>query len=397
MNRSKVNIFIIIFFMISAFIIVFNTNKYIVKYNECTNKVISSVVANVNMHYPEVSEREIIDILNNENLDDTFFKDYGVDLIDEASIEAKLIVHQLYFTDIALTTLLFLVILVIINVFINKNNRDIKKLIYYVEEINKKNYKLDMISNSEGIVSILQNEIYKTMVMLKESADNSFSDKVSIKNSLSDISHQLKTPLTSISIALDNIIDDPDMDSELRNDFIMDIKRDIININFLVYNILRLSQFDTNTVKMKREVISVNDVLRESIKNVSMLADLKNVTIEFNELNNAKIKGDFKWEIEAISNILKNSIEYSNEGKNVLVNVNETNLFTEISIRDFGKGIEKKNTKKIFERFYKLNDSDNGFGIGLSLAKEIIEADNGRIKVKSEVDVGTEFIIRYIK
>ncbi len=398
MNRKKINIIIVLIFSFILIFNVININVYRKRYEYSNNRVVANLINNIRIKYPSVTDKEIIDILNDENNDDGFLKSYGIDIYkDNISLNSNDTVKNFYVINIITLVVLLILILIVINLFIAHSNKKIKKLIYYVEEINKKNYKLDLISNAEGDISILQNEIYKTMVMLKESADNSLNDKENIKKNLSDISHQLKTPLTSISIALDNIIDDPEMDTHLRNEFIMDIKRDIININFLVYNILKLSQFDTNTVKLKHEKIDLVSVIKESIKNVSMLADLKSVSIDFECEDSLYIMGDAKWEIEALTNIIKNSIEHSNEFSKVEISINQTDLYTEVSIKDFGAGIEKKDIKKIFERFYKLSDSDNGFGIGLSLAKEIIESDNGRIKVKSEVGVGTEFIIRYIK
>lgn len=398
MNRKRINITFIIVFIISvSFIFVF-TNKQINRFNESTNMVVSNIINNVREKYPEITDQEIIDILNKENIDDAFLNFYGIDIYnDQISLYGKRILNKLYLYDAVFIFLLLAILIIVLNVFISKNNKNIKRLIYYVEEINKKNYKLDMISNSEGALSILQNEIYKTMVMLKESAVNSLSDKQKLKNSLSDISHQLKTPLTSISIMLDNIIDNEDMEDDIRNDFIMDIKREIVNINFLVYNILKLSLFDTNTVKLKKEIISINKVIEDAIKNVSLLADLKNIEIKFENEKTVDVKFDFKWEVEALTNIIKNSIEHSYEEGIVLITVEATDLYTEVMIKDFGCGIDKKDIKNIFKRFYKLNDNDNGFGIGLSLAKEIIEADNGRIKVKSELGKGTSFIIRYMK
>lgn len=399
MNRWKLNIFVSLSIFVFIFIILFNTKKYIDAYNTNYNIIVAKLFSIVNEKYPDLTIEEFVDELNNEDeYDSKLLNLYGIDLYDDvASLSSKKILNEMYITDLFILILSSFIIIIIINIYIGKNNKDIKKLIYYVEEINKKNYKLDMISNKEGYLSILQNEIYKTMVMLKESAVNSLSDKQKLKNSLSDISHQLKTPLTSISIMLDNIIDNEDMEDDIRNDFIMDIKREIVNINFLVYNILKLSLFDTNTVKLKKEIISINKVIEDAIKNVSLLADLKNIEIKLENEKTADVKLDFKWEVEALTNIIKNSIEHSYEEGIVLINVEATDLYTEVMIKDFGCGIDKKDIKNIFKRFYKLNDNDNGFGIGLSLAKEIIEADNGRIKVKSELGKGTSFIIRYMK
>ena len=131
----------------------------------------------------------------------------------------------------------------------NSKDKKLKEITQYIEEINRKNYKLNIDDNTEDELSILKNEVYKTTIMLKEQAENSLNDKVNLKNSLSDISHQLKTPLTSITIMLDNIIDNPNMDQETRSEFIKDVKREITNINFLVQALLKLSKFDTNTIK----------------------------------------------------------------------------------------------------------------------------------------------------
>lgn len=398
MSRRRLNIIIFFSFILLSCILFINTRKYISDYNYNNNVVISNIISLIKEKYPDVLESEIIEILNSDDVDESILASYGI-LIDEdaISIRSQNIIKKMYITDAIIILILIFVVVMLLNIYMIITSQNVKKLIYYVEEINKKNYKLDLLSNKENDLSILQNEIYKTMVMLRESATNSLEDKKNLKNSLSDISHQLKTPLTSISIMLDNIIDDPKMDDKIRNDFIMDIKREIININFLVYNILKLSQFDINIVKFKRESINVYDVLKDALKNVSLLADLKNVSVLIESPKDILIKGDLKWEVEALTNIIKNSIEYSKPNDNVLISAIQTDVFTEIKIKDHGSGIEKEKIKRIFERFYKMNDSDSSFGIGLSLAKEIIEADNGRIKVKSEVGKGTEFIIRYMR
>lgn len=398
MKRKYLNFSIVIVFIVFLSLIFISTRNYVNVYKRKTNMLVAEIISYVKQTNPSVDEDKIIEILNKEDVNDALFKTYGIDIYnDNISALLNKEIRKMYVTDAILVLLLVILVFFIINYKGYLDNKRIKKLIFYVEEINKHNYKLDMISNEESDLSILQNEIYKTMVMLRESADNSLEDKRKLKNSLSDISHQLKTPLTSILIMLDNIIDDEDMDKNVRNDFIMDIKREIININFLVYNILKLSLFDTNTVKFKRDKVKVMDVLNATIKNTSIIADLKNIKVKVSGDKSAVIVGDEKWEVEAITNIIKNSIEYSEYDTCVKVNIKKSELFTEISITDEGDGIDAKEIKNIFKRFYKISDNDNGFGIGLSLAKEIIESDNGRISVKSTVGKGTSFIIRYMK
>ena len=276
-----------------------------------------------------------------------------------------------------------------------KKEKDINDITKYIEEINKKNYELQIDSITEDELSILKNEIYKTTIMLKESAENSNQDKINLKKSLEDISHQLKTPLTSILILLDNLIDDPNMNAETRNDFITDIKREIININFLVQAILKLSKFDANTIHFIKQEITLNEIIEEAVKNVSTLCDLRNIKIEIIGDENAKIICDAKWQIEAITNILKNSIEHSQDNHKIVVKYEKNSIYSNIEIQDFGDGISQKDLKHIFERFYKgENASKESIGIGLALSKTIIEEDNGTISVDSNEN-GTKFTIKY--
>ena len=211
------------------------------------------------------------------------------------------------------------------------------------------------------------------------------------------MSHQLKTPLTSISIMLDNL--DGEINHELKQEFLKDIKREVLKINFLVDNLLKLSKFDANTITFNNKLFYMNDLVLESIKNVSMLAELKNINlISKGNLSNQMI-GDFKWQIEAITNILKNCIEYSYNDSKIEIEHDENKLYSSIIIiKDYGKGMDKDDLKHLFERFYKgKNSSSNSVGIGMSLAKTIIEHNNGYISVSSKVNKGTTFTIKYMK
>lgn len=278
-----------------------------------------------------------------------------------------------------------------------KRKNDIKDIIKYIEQINRRNYELEIDTISEDELSILKNEIYKTAVMLKEAALNSNKDKLNLKKSLEDISHQLKTPLTSILVLLDNLIDEPDMDSSIRNDFIIDIKRNVININFLVQALLKLSKFDANTVHFIKKENDLEMIVKEAVKNVSTLCDLRNINIKLNTLENAKVMCDAKWQIEAITNIIKNAIEHSKDNSNIVINIDNNRVYSKIEVIDFGDGISKRDIKHIFERFYKgENATSNSIGIGLALAKTIIEEDKGTIAVESN-ESNTKFTIKYFK
>ena len=249
---------------------------------------------------------------------------------------------------------------------------------------------------SEDELSILKNELYKVTIKLKEDAENSKQAKKDLKDTLADISHQLKTPITSILIILDNIIDNPDMDKNTREDFIRDIKRELLNMNFLALNLLKLSKLDSNTVHFLKKEVSLNEIVTSSIKNVSPLCDLKNITIIKNLESGIKINCDLNWQVEAITNILKNCVEHSNENSKIDIMTTANKVYASIEIRDYGQGISQKDLPHIFERFYKgTSSSSNSIGIGLSLAKKIIESNNGLIMVDTSKK-GTTFTIKYL-
>lgn len=399
-NKVKLKQFLLWFSIfvcicISMFLTI-NIHEYST-YNKNFNKKISSVIYKLEEKYPDISEDELLDILNNEN-DSEVFKEYSIDLNKDSLIKNN---EQSFKTFLIINILFYLLtIILMLSYFLrfnSKKDKEINKITRCIEEINRKNYRLELDDMSEDELSILKNEIYKTTITLKEAAENSNKEKLDLKDSLSDISHQLKTPLTSILIALDNIIDDPDMDKEVREDFIRDIKREINGINFLVQSLLKLSKLDTNTINFIIEDVKVEKLVKESIKNISMLSDLKDVDIRLNIKDNSTIKCDFKWQVEAISNIIKNCIEHSQRKSFVDIVAEDNKVYSKISIKDYGMGIDKEDLPHIFERFYKgKNATPDSVGIGLSLAKSIIEKDNGTINVESDSN-GTTFIIKYFK
>ena len=393
-NKRKYILLIIttlIFIIISIIMNIHQYHTYTVNFN---NKI-NSIIAKIEKEYPDIKESEIIEILNSKESSNILPK-YGIDIKEDSIVlendkaSKRIIIFN--------TIFVVLTICIIVSIFIiydKRKNKTLKDITKYIEKINNRNYTLEMDSNSEDELSILKNEIYKTTIMLKEAADNSNMDKINLKKSLEDISHQLKTPLTSILIMLDNIIDDPDMDKNIRNDFIHDIKRNIININFLVQSILKLSKFDSNTITFNKQETNISYIVNESIKNVSALCDLKDIKVIIKDSIDSTIICDSKWQIEAITNILKNSIEHSN--KDVIINYSSNSVYSMIEIIDNGEGISKKDINHIFERFYKgENSSKDSIGIGLALSKMIIDEDSGTISVESG-SKGTKFIIKYFK
>ena len=387
--------------LIFVFIIIFVGVLY-KQYEEYTynfNQKVSAIFSKIIEKYPEVNKNDLMKILNDKSNDNyELFREYGIDLKKDSVIlanEKKF--NEFIIIDLVLLTTFAISLLIIFLKYNHHKDKKIKDITNYIEEINKRNYKLDIEDNTEDELSILKNELYKTTVMLKEVAENSVKDKVNLKNSLSDISHQLKTPLTSILIMLDNILDNKDMEESVKSEFIKDIKREIINIKFLVEAILKLSKIDSNSVKFTKKEVALQEIITEAVKNVSMISELKNIKITVIGNEASKIICDLKWQVEAVTNILKNCIEHSKENSKIVVKYEQNNMYSEIKIKDFGIGIDKQDLPHIFERFYKgKNSSNESVGIGLALAKSIIETDNGYIWVDSELGKGTVFTIKYL-
>ena len=389
---------LIVFICLFVMFLILNIYEY-KTYTKNFNNKISAIITLVKDKYPEITDKEIIEIINsNKQSDDSFFLKYGIDIDNKAVLlENDKSYHTFLIINMSFLIITIASLCILYFRYNYKRKNDIKDIIKYIEQINRRNYELEIDTISEDELSILKNEIYKTAVMLKEAALNSNKDKLNLKKSLEDISHQLKTPLTSILVLLDNLIDEPDMDSSIRNDFIIDIKRNVININFLVQALLKLSKFDANTVHFIKKENDLEMIVKEAIKNVSTLCDLRNINIKLNTLENAKVECDAKWQIEAITNIIKNAIEHSKDNSSIIINIDNNRVYSKIEVIDFGDGISKRDIKHIFERFYKgENAASNSIGIGLALAKTIIEEDRGTIAVESN-ESNTKFTIKYFK
>ena len=389
---------LIVFICLFVMFLILNIYEY-KTYTKNFNNKISAIITLVKDKYPEITDKEIIEIINsNKQSDDSFFLKYGIDIDNKAVLlENDKSYHTFLIINMSFLIITMASLCILYFRYNYKRKNDIKDIIKCIEQINRRNYELEIDTISEDELSILKNEIYKTAVMLKEAALNSNKDKLNLKKSLEDISHQLKTPLTSILVLLDNLIDEPDMDSSIRNDFIIDIKRNVININFLVQALLKLSKFDANTVYFIKKENDLEMIVKEAIKNVSTLCDLRNINIKLNTLEDAKVVCDAKWQIEAITNIIKNAIEHSKDNSNIVINIDNNRVYSKIEVIDFGDGISKRDIKHIFERFYKgANATSNSIGIGLALAKTIIEEDKGTIAVESN-ESNTKFTIKYFK
>ena len=399
-NKEKLKKFLIILSLYTIFIIflTYSINKYEYQvYKDNFDTKITSIILKIKEDYPAITDEELYNILKSSKKDGKVLEQYSLTIDNKSLLKENDNKYQQFLVTNIMIVFISTIFLIFLFLRFNaKKDREINKITKCLEEINKRNYKIDIEEMSEDELSILKNELYKVTIKLKEDAENSKQAKKDLKDTLADISHQLKTPITSILIILDNIIDNPDMDKNTREDFIRDIKRELLNMNFLALNLLKLSKLDSNTVHFIKKEVSLDEIVTSSIKNIAPLCDLKNITITKNLEPGIKINCDLNWQVEAITNILKNCVEHSKENSKIDITTSANKVYLSIKIRDYGDGISEKDLPHIFERFYKgSGGSANSIGIGLSLAQKIIESNDGLINVETGPD-GTTFTIKYL-
>ncbi|NLM74668.1 MAG: HAMP domain-containing histidine kinase [Clostridiaceae bacterium] len=291
----------------------------------------------------------------------------------------------------------FLLTVVISIIFTLWRYRQIALLSQYLQRIAGGEYSVDIRDNAEGELSILKNEIYKVTVTLNEQANLLKKDKIFLANAISDISHQLKTPVTSMYVMVD-LLNNEDLPDEKRNEFLRNIRSQLERLQWLVTSLLKLSKIDAGAVEFKKDRIKIRELIDKSLEHLLIPMEIKNQTLEILGDGNTELIGDFNWTCEAVSNIIKNCIEHTQNGGKIGIEFSETSLYTIINIYDNGEGISKKDLPYIFNRFYKAaNSHKDSIGIGLAMSKSIIESQGGTIDVKSEVGEGTVFSLKFYK
>ena len=389
---------------------------YTHKYKNMENTYIRCIMENVINQYPDLDMEEIAIILNksyselessttSEEFDSILRKNgitdntfYIKDMSDIRNV--NIIVST---SIIGVMSVLFIICFCM---YLRRRKKDIFELQDYMDKISRGNYELEINDNSEDELSSLKNSLYKIMVYMKEQADSARIKKVMLAQSVSDISHQLKTPLTSTQVLLDNLNDNPDMDYSTRKKFIYEALNQVNGRSWMIGSMLKLSRIDAGVVEFNNENISINKIIEEAVGNLEVIAEIKNVNIEKNidnrnedELNKSDIyiNGDYNWNREALQNIIKNAIEHSRHKGTVKINITDNDVYTAVYITNRGDKLSDQRQKQIFERYYsEAKYEDNSMGIGLPLAKAVIEKQGGYISVESD-DEETVFIVKYIK
>lgn len=336
----------------------------------------------------EIDKQDIINSLvlrENYNEGYELLSDYNLDNIYESDLKNKIILNNL----IILLVAVFIIFLINI-IFIRNNYKKIKKIDLYMNDILAGNYKVDIKDYLEGDISNLKNDTYKMTVKLREQSEALLKDKIYLEELLQDISHQIKTPLTSMYMITDIL--ESEENKKIRKEFIIKNRKELDRLNWLITSLLKISRLDSGQVKFKYEDIKISSLINLSLEPINELIKSKNINIKYN-LKNTSLNVDVNWTKEALLNILKNACEHT---KDEIIITSSTNpLYTQINIIDNGDGIKESDIPHIFERFYKCGDKES-IGIGLNMSKKIIEFENGIVEVTSNVGK-TIFTIKFYK
>ncbi|MBZ9622441.1 HAMP domain-containing histidine kinase [Clostridium sp. FP2] len=290
-----------------------------------------------------------------------------------------------------------LLVIVISFIFTKWRYKQLDQLSEYLRRITSGEYSLDIRDNDEGELSILKSEIYKVTVSLHEQAELLKKDKLFLADSISDISHQLKTPITSMFV-MTELICDESLPQDKRQEFTQNIRSQLERLKWLVASLLKLSKLDAGTIELKKENVNVRELISRATQHLLIPMEIKEQILEISGDDNAKFIGDFNWSSEATSNIIKNCIEHTPCGGKIVIDFCETTIYTMIKIVDSGGGINKEDLPYIFNRFYKGKNADNNsIGIGLAMTKSILQKQGAIIEVTSEKGKGTQFTIKIYK
>lgn len=265
----------------------------------------------------------------------------------------------------------------------------------YLVSVQNNDFSMEIKEYDDSPIALIKNEIFKITNKLQTLNEYSIFEKKNLEKTLSDISHQLKTPLTSLFI-INSVLEDT-TDENLKKEYLKKNQQQLEKIEWLVQSLLRMSQIDSGTIIFQKEDLKVLDLIEAASSDHLIPMELKDIHLDINCDSSLQLSGDKRWTVEALSNIIKNAIEHTPVGGKIKISAFANSFRTAIVVEDNGVGIAESEIGNIFKRFYRKKKDGEGIGIGLNLSKMIMTSQNGDIRVSSTLNVGTEFTFIFNK
>lgn len=268
-------------------------------------------------------------------------------------------------------------------IFTFRRYKKIARLADYLRQLTSGEAVMDIRENAEGELSILKNEIYNVTIALSEQAKIQQKDKLELANALSDISHQLKTPLTSLSIMAD-LLEDDNLPIDKRREFISSMRERLGKMEWLVLSLLKLARLDADAVTLKEKSVPLSKLIDTALSPMLIPMEIKNQVCDINGEDSSVIC-DPDWTTEAVSNIIKNAVENTPNGGHIKISYGTSPLYSYIAVNDSGPGIDRADLPHLFKRFYRGKSANReSVGIGLAMSLAVMSKQNGDIEVTNE-------------
>lgn len=318
---------------------------------------------------------------------------------DESLISETYSIHKKYSIIMFLVALAAAaVILAIILIFGVFQDNELQKAHESINDFMKGNFNNRLVDREEGSLSKLFSSINSMATSLTTHIAKEKENKEFLRDTIQDISHQLKTPLAALKM-YNEIIQEERVQNEVVNNFIKKSCNELNRIESLILNLLKLAKLDANSIELDKNKYNLKEFLEVIINRFHTRADIENKTVNLKCDENMNLYFDREWLLEAVSNILKNSLDHTKAGNKINIICEESSLMTQIIIKDNGKGIHSEDIQYIFQRFYRsrFSKDSQGIGIGLTISKSIIEKHGGSIIVESGLGKGSTFYLNFPK
>jgi signal transduction histidine kinase len=288
-------------------------------------------------------------------------------------------------------------IIVVMGLYLFRQSRsellEIRKLAVSLDNTVKHNRPMMYRIYGEGELGLLANGVQELAIRLRETIEQLHRDKAFLKDTVADISHQLKTPLSSLIIYVD-LLREGNVNTDDTAEFLETCRRELDRMEWLTLTLLKIARLEAGALEMNLKQTSLIDTVRKGVDSVRRLAENHKITLLIEEpINQVRLPHDSQWMAEAIANLVKNAVEHSPAESTVKISWEQTPVFIRVHIKDYGSGIEERHLPHIFKKFYRSSPNGSGAGLGLPLAKSVVERHGGILSAAKHAEGGTIFTV----